>query len=197
MNSYSSQPHICLNALAIDIGHFFIDEAQDTSQLQWKNLWPLLENALSGGDEQGSALIVGDGKQSIYRWRGSDAESFLRMLSEGEAHRPPTEELPSLMGRTEHIPLQDNWRSRKNIVTFNNQLFEAMSAHMPRPEHARTYSTAGQTPQGAEGGRVDIRFLAQGQCGHLMASDPRSLGAGFAGGAGVLLGVGRHGHPRA
>lgn len=141
--------------------HFFIDEAQDTSQLQWKNLWPLLENALSGGDEQGSALIVGDGKQSIYRWRGSDAESFLRMLSEGEAHRPPTEELPSLMGRTEHIPLQDNWRSRKNIVTFNNQLFEAMSAHMPRPEHARTYSTAGQTPQGAEGGRVDIRFLAK------------------------------------
>lgn len=139
--------------------HFFIDEAQDTSQLQWKNLWPLLENAMSGSDEQGSTLIVGDGKQSIYRWRGSDAESFLHMQSEGEAHRPPSNDLPSLMGRTEHIPLQDNWRSRKNIVQFNNHLFESMAANMPRPQHAMTYSAAGQRSQGAEGGRVDVRFL--------------------------------------
>src|SRR5690606_8296903 len=53
--------------------HFFIDEFQDTSVMQWQNLIPLIDNALSGENESGKAgslMIVGDPKQSIYRWRG-------------------------------------------------------------------------------------------------------------------------------
>ncbi len=139
--------------------HFFIDEAQDTSTLQWKNLWPLLENALSGGTEEGSALIVGDGKQSIYRWRGSAAEEFLTMVQQTSLQAPPNSELPSLAGRTEHIPLSDNWRSRREIVAFNNRLFEAMASQMPRDLHHQTYQAAAQTPQGDPGGRVEVRML--------------------------------------
>jgi ATP-dependent exoDNAse (exonuclease V) beta subunit len=59
--------------------HFFIDEFQDTSEMQWQNLIPLIDNALSGQDEygdKGTLMIVGDPKQSIYRWRGGKAEQF-------------------------------------------------------------------------------------------------------------------------
>src|SRR5690554_7971881 len=62
--------------------HFFIDEFQDTSELQWKNLIPLIDNALSGQNdygEKGSLMIVGDPKQSIYRWRGGKAEQLIEL----------------------------------------------------------------------------------------------------------------------
>jgi ATP-dependent exoDNAse (exonuclease V) beta subunit len=55
---------------------FLVDEAQDTSRMQWANLWPLMEHALTGREQGAGAMVVGDGKQSIYRWRGSDAEEF-------------------------------------------------------------------------------------------------------------------------
>lgn len=143
--------------------HFFIDEAQDTSSLQWKNLWPLLENALSGGPNPGSALIVGDGKQSIYRWRGSDAESFLTMQTQAERNAPPTSALPSLDGRTEHIALQENWRSRKHIVHFNNALFADLAEQgvLPRELHAATYAAVAQSPRGKDGGRIEARLFAK------------------------------------
>ena len=54
--------------------HYFIDEMQDTSILQWQNLIPLIANALS--QEGTSLLLVGDIKQSIYRWRGSEPDQF-------------------------------------------------------------------------------------------------------------------------
>ena len=62
--------------------HFFIDEFQDTSQLQWDNLTPLIDNALSqhyDGTVQGSLMLVGDAKQSIYRWRGGLPEQFISL----------------------------------------------------------------------------------------------------------------------
>ena len=60
--------------------HFFIDEFQDTSKLQWKNLKPLLVNALESEDlngNYGSVFLVGDPKQAIYRWRGGSIDMFL------------------------------------------------------------------------------------------------------------------------
>ena len=63
--------------------HYFIDEFQDTSQMQWENLIPLVDNALSGENlkgEKGTAMIVGDAKQAIYRWRGGKAEQFMDCL---------------------------------------------------------------------------------------------------------------------
>ena len=59
--------------------HYFIDEMQDTSVLQWKNLIPLIDNSLS--QEKTSLLLVGDAKQAIYRWRGGKASQFLKLGS--------------------------------------------------------------------------------------------------------------------
>src|SRR5690606_27148147 len=53
--------------------HYFIDEFQDTSTLQWENLLPLVENARAGSD---TVMLVGDAKQSIYRWRGGNPEQM-------------------------------------------------------------------------------------------------------------------------
>jgi len=55
--------------------YFFIDEMQDTSGMQWSNLIPLIDNALSSGNS--GLLLVGDAKQSIYRWRGGQPEQFI------------------------------------------------------------------------------------------------------------------------
>ena len=55
--------------------HYLIDEFQDTSTMQWQNLLPLLVDSL----DYGKSYIVGDGKQSIYRWRGGEAEQFLQL----------------------------------------------------------------------------------------------------------------------
>ena len=51
------------------IYHFLIDEFQDTSLIQWHNLFPLFENSLSQG---GSLFVVGDTKQAIYGFRNAD-----------------------------------------------------------------------------------------------------------------------------
>lgn len=140
--------------------HFFIDEAQDTSQLQWENLWPLLENATSDRTNNGSAMIVGDAKQSIYRWRGSNAEEFLNLISKSELKSAPSNNLPSLNGRTEHIKLSDNWRSRRNIVEFNNNLFIgiAKAKEFPSEIHSKAYLDSYQEPKGSDGGRIHARI---------------------------------------
>ena len=63
--------------------NYFIDEFQDTSEMQWQNLIPLTENALvtePKPNEQHSLLIVGDAKQAIYRWRGGKPEAIYRFI---------------------------------------------------------------------------------------------------------------------
>lgn len=89
---------------------FMIDEFQDTSVKEWENFLPLLQNAMAQS-EKASVLIVGDIKQSIYRWRGGD----WRILQE----RAPQE---LGMEDTEVVPLRDNWRSLPRIVDFNNRI---------------------------------------------------------------------------
>jgi ATP-dependent exoDNAse (exonuclease V) beta subunit len=91
---------------------FMIDEFQDTSAKEWNNFLPLLRNAMSQSTDT-SVLIVGDIKQSIYRWRGGD----WRILG-GEV----AEKLPD----SERVPLKNNWRSLPNIVEFNNSLFTSV-----------------------------------------------------------------------
>ena len=65
--------------------HYFIDEFQDTSQMQWENLIPLVDNTLVGENlkgEKGTTMLVGDPKQAIYRWRGGKAEQFIEFSNE-------------------------------------------------------------------------------------------------------------------
>ena len=62
---------------------FFLDEFQDTSELQWQNLIPLISNSIhseSHDGSKGSLLIVGDPKQSIYRWRGGKFNQFVNLI---------------------------------------------------------------------------------------------------------------------
>jgi len=89
--------------------HFMIDEFQDTSGLQWKNFKPLIDNSLAYNRE---CLIVGDVKQSIYRWRNSDWEILSEVIP--KAFNP---------AQLEEKELAHNWRSRRNIVSFNNDFF--------------------------------------------------------------------------
>jgi ATP-dependent exoDNAse (exonuclease V) beta subunit len=91
--------------------HFMIDEFQDTSRMQWDNFKPLIENSLALNHQN---LVVGDVKQSIYRWRNSDWE----ILAEGinSDFRSETLTFKSLI---------ENRRSRANIIIFNNKLFES------------------------------------------------------------------------
>ena len=88
---------------------FMLDEFQDTSRFQWNNFHPLIENGLGEGF---SSLVVGDVKQSIYRWRSSD---WKILAAEIEDHF-----------RSYHLSLKslgENWRSYANIVRFNNAFF--------------------------------------------------------------------------
>ncbi|HAH20175.1 MAG: hypothetical protein A2Y00_10455 [Omnitrophica WOR_2 bacterium GWF2_43_52] len=88
--------------------HFLIDEFQDTSVLQWHNIFMLAEEALSNG---GTLFYVGDKKQAIYRFRGGEVELFDGVR----------EELGHF-GQKQHI-LSRNYRSAEEIVTFNNRIF--------------------------------------------------------------------------
>lgn len=66
--------------------YYFIDEMQDTSVMQWQNLIPLIGNSISSetsAGEMGQLMLVGDAKQSIYRWRGGKAEQFISLSNEG------------------------------------------------------------------------------------------------------------------
>jgi ATP-dependent exoDNAse (exonuclease V) beta subunit len=94
--------------------HFLIDEFQDTSAAQWDNFRPLLHNALSQSDKD-PVLLVGDVKQSIYRWRGGDWE----ILGDG---------VDRTFAGSETLSLDHNWRSAGNIVRFNNEMIGAAVA---------------------------------------------------------------------
>jgi len=96
--------------------HFLIDEFQDTSRFQWQNFKPLVLNAMA---EQQANLVVGDVKQSIYRWRGGD----WRLLLNGV-----TQDMRPEQYRTE--ALDTNWRSLPNIVAFNNTFFMQAAHHL-------------------------------------------------------------------
>ena len=95
--------------LGVRYEHFLLDEFQDTAGVQWSNFSPLLHESESKG---GESLIVGDVKQSIYRWRGSD----WKLLND----RVPDE----FSGHKEEV-LDTNYRSLANIVNFNNLFFKS------------------------------------------------------------------------
>ncbi|MEG2369979.1 MAG: UvrD-helicase domain-containing protein [Alistipes sp.] len=95
--------------------HFMIDEFQDTSVKEWENFLPLLQNAMAQS-EQTSVLIVGDIKQSIYRWRGGDWK-ILHSTAQASLGEDTT---------VQH--LENNYRSLPVIVDFNNKVIEQVVA---------------------------------------------------------------------
>lgn len=111
--------------------HYLIDEFQDTSESQWKNLLPLLSNALSQGTENQTYfnMVVGDGKQSIYRWRGGDADQFVQLPQVKGAHESLVlkEHEQVLVRNHEEKVLDANYRSKREVIEFNNWLFSSIA----------------------------------------------------------------------
>ena len=138
--------------------HFFIDEFQDTSEMQWQNLIPLIDNATSSEDllgERGSLLIVGDPKQSIYRWRGGKAEQFIELSKDINPFNNPEKELFSL---------KTNWRSYSKIIDFNNQFFGFIANEFSHNDYKDLYKNhSHQEENNKKGGYVNISFLPKSE----------------------------------
>ena len=134
--------------------HFFIDEFQDTSEMQWQNLIPLIDNALAGQDEygdKGTLMIVGDPKQSIYRWRGGKAEQFIDLSKEVNPFSNPDKKL-------EH--LDKNYRSYSQVIDFNNEFFKMLSAEFEHLDYKDLYENhSHQKINNKTGGYVNISFI--------------------------------------
>ncbi|RIA11033.1 ATP-dependent exoDNAse (exonuclease V) beta subunit [Flavobacteriaceae bacterium MAR_2010_72] len=134
--------------------HYFIDEFQDTSVLQWQNLVPLIDNALAGETlkgETGSVMLVGDAKQAIYRWRGGRAEQFIELYN--KTNHPLVIEQ-----NIENLP--KNYRSTKQVVQFNNSFFKHISGFVfSNPEHQQIFEASSQNKSKDEDGYVELHFL--------------------------------------
>ena len=96
--------------------HIMIDEFQDTSRMQWMNLKPLVIDMIASNNK---SLVIGDIKQSIYRWRNSDWSIMAESLPKDFA---------SLGIQEETLPF--NYRSKSNVIQFNNSLFKTASSHL-------------------------------------------------------------------
>lgn len=131
--------------------HYLIDEFQDTNKLQWENLFPLIENSMSYDSFN---MSVGDGKQSIYRWRGGDVE-----IMENDIQNRFSKEQIKINS------LIKNFRSRKNIVDFNNSFFrkviECFKSEYPLLR--KIYSDIIQEPVSDIGGFVSVEFISQAE----------------------------------
>jgi ATP-dependent exoDNAse (exonuclease V) beta subunit len=134
--------------------NFMIDEFQDTSVIQWQNFQPLIENSMSEGNDN---LVVGDVKQSIYRWRNSN----WRILGYDLKRRIDNERF--LMKQ-----LKTNWRSLSNIIGFNNSLFTIIPSLLDKEfenenvpvSFSELYSEAVQDdPRKQSGGYVRLEFV--------------------------------------
>ncbi|MDT7829049.1 UvrD-helicase domain-containing protein [Pricia sp. S334] len=136
--------------------HYFIDEFQDTSALQWNNLVPLIGNALESEDMQGrrgSLFLVGDAKQAIYRWRGGRAEQFLNLAN---AVENPFVETPL----TEMLPI--NYRSHEEVIKFNNDFFTATGPLLNNELYHKLFVEGNRQRYNAKkGGKVQLSFIAQ------------------------------------
>ena len=130
--------------------NYFVDEFKDTSNLQWENLIPLIENSLSS--ENASLTISGDAKQSIYRWRGSQVEQFIGLINNVNPF--------NIKQHVINLPV--NYRSAKNIVEFNNTFFTHIGSLMFNNDYfKKNYLEASQEIFQAKEGYVNIRLLSK------------------------------------
>ena len=149
--------------------HILVDEFQDTSKLQFANLLPLIENALADGYFN---LIVGDAKQSIYRFRGGDMDLILHLAQNQVMELVPIlgdnvyneERLWSVDSQLEIDHLRTNRRSYREITNFNNQFFgfisETVGEDLPLIKSVYDENFKQEIPDVvSEGGHVQLEFL--------------------------------------
>lgn len=127
--------------------HYFFDEFQDTSSLQWQNFVPLRDHAVSS--DETSFTLVGDPKQSIYRFRGGDSQLMLDIINQEE----------NSLVKAQLENLEYNWRSAKNIVDFNNQLYLYLS-EFTKESHRNIFGVGShQIAKSKLEGRVRINLI--------------------------------------
>ncbi|GJM27593.1 MAG: DNA helicase [Cyclobacteriaceae bacterium] len=139
--------------------HVLIDEFQDTSVYQWENVKPLITNSL---DHNHHVLLVGDVKQSIYRWRGGDLNLLLNQA---------VDDLSLYRDQLQVESLQINRRSAGQVVAFNNQFFTLASqlllATKDLPDDStmlsEVYREVEQEPGSSSNGGVCIKFFERNE----------------------------------
>jgi ATP-dependent exoDNAse (exonuclease V) beta subunit len=158
--------------LGVRFENFLLDEFQDTSTIQWENFRPLLLNSEAGGFDN---LVVGDVKQSIYRWRGSD----WHLLDSGvrnDFHLPPEAEKT----------LDENHRTCRTVVEFNRDFFtyaaERLDDLLGGDDIRRIYHDVDQKVRFKDpaSGSVGIRFVedSAAQMDEIVASVREVMAAG-------------------
>lgn len=168
--------------MGVRFEYFLLDEFQDTSHLQWINMIPLIHNSLASGNLN---LIVGDGKQAIYRWRNGEVEQFTglpdKIYNPGKiSSLLEAENQFRMMG--ESRKLEKNFRSATEIVRFNNELFRTISRNLS-PLVSSIYSDVSQDPVSKHTGYIET-WLESGldetvQLGYISSCINRALEAGF------------------
>lgn len=142
--------------------HYLIDEFQDTSIVQWHNLLPLVDNSLANGQFN---MVVGDAKQAIYRFRGGEVEQIINFPKIYKHDNNPIllEREASIERNFEEKSLDNNYRSKAEIVDFNNQFFQSVSNNLS-DKYQKLYSNLEQgfDPKN-NGGGISIDFLEDGQ----------------------------------
>ncbi len=133
--------------------HFLIDEFQDTSTMQFNNLLPLIHNAMAEGHTN---YIVGDPKQSIYMWRNANVHQFINLAQHKHIDLERLQrDWERFKSHIESKSLQYNFRSAKNIVEFNNAVFNNLN-YGDLNLIGRVYKDAEQWACSAKQGYVEI-----------------------------------------
>jgi ATP-dependent exoDNAse (exonuclease V) beta subunit len=143
--------------LGVRFEHFLLDEFQDTSRLQWLNLIPLILESLAHNRWN---LIVGDAKQSIYRFNNGLAEQFVSLpaIYNPENDAQIAYKSARLASRGLKRVLDSNYRSAKEIVEFNNALFKGLAQNLPA-SMAHFYQDLEQKAQRTKSGYIHIESI--------------------------------------
>jgi len=148
--------------------HILVDEFQDTSDIQFFNLLPLLENAVSKNYEN---LIAGDPKQAIYSWRGGNVMLMLDLIHrqknyfQNKAPEIQLSQISNIHAVTGLKNLSTNYRSREEIIAFNNALFTSIMENQESETARQVFSDYLQsTPENPKtGGYTAIEVLRKGE----------------------------------
>lgn len=136
--------------------HVFVDEFQDTSVTQWQNLIPLVDHVLA---ERNRTLVVGDGKQAIYRWRNGDYRQLLNLPDiVDDDERAFADAENTFHDALDDQVLESNWRSGQAIVAWNNAFFGALQKRLP-PNLKAVYDDYAQTAERDFQGQVHVEAV--------------------------------------
>jgi ATP-dependent exoDNAse (exonuclease V) beta subunit len=138
--------------------NYLIDEFQDTSVLQFQNLLPLIDNSLANGF---FTMLVGDGKQAIYRWRGGEVEQFAMLPKVFSHNNNPLvlEREDALVRNHEPRVLNKNFRSKREIIEFNNAIFRTLSQSLGERYRGIYDDLEQQFSETNTGGFVQVEFI--------------------------------------